>query len=70
MVDTSAILQHNAHITDYKSLSLSKQYWRIFYGDSKVKSNDSSQIPDRGETSGILSLLSGGHIWKNDPECK
>ena len=29
-------------------------------GDSKVESNDSPEIPDRGETSDIRSLPSGG----------
>ena len=29
-------------------------------GDSKVESNDSPQIPDRGETSGIPGFPSGG----------
>ena len=38
-------------------------------GDSKVESNDSPEIPDRGETSDIPSLPSGvnarGHLDKS-----
>ena len=32
-------------------------------GDSKVESNDSPEIPDRGETSDIPGLLSGATIY-------
>ena len=31
-------------------------------GDSKVESNDSPEIPDRGETSDIPGLSSGAHL--------
>ena len=33
-------------------------------GDSKVESNDSPEIPDRGETSDILGLPVGGVVLK------
>ena len=33
-------------------------------GDSKVESNDSPEIPDRGETSDILGLPSGRVLQK------
>ena len=32
-------------------------------GDRKVESNDSPEIPDRGETSDIPGLPSGGMSW-------
>ena len=32
-------------------------------GDSKVESNDSPEIPDRGETSDIPGLPSGEPTW-------
>ena len=35
-------------------------------GDSKVESNDSPEIPDRGETSGILGLSSEGGKKKGE----
>ena len=35
-------------------------------GDSKVESNDSPEIPDRGETSDIPGLPSGACLWKGD----
>ena len=35
-------------------------------GDSKVESNDSPEILDRGETSDIPGLPSGG--WEKDPD--
>ena len=37
-------------------------------GDSKVESNDSPEIPDRGETSDIPSLLSGAAAKVIGPE--
>ena len=33
-------------------------------GDSKVESNDSPEIPDRGETSDIQGLPSGDHLGR------
>ena len=35
-------------------------------GDSKVESNDSPEIPDKGETSDIPGLPSGDMVSKND----
>ena len=44
-------------------------------GDSKVESNDSPEIPDRGETSDIPGLPSGavmgsGALWSSKEEYK
>ena len=37
-------------------------------GDSKVESNDSPEIPDRGETSDIRGLPSGLRTMRNKPK--
>ena len=38
--------------------------------DSKVASNDSPEIPDRGETSDIPGLLSGFSLEEKSNDCR